>query len=103
MGSEGFDAIKLRFYRFIRRHAPPDRVSKSRYSLGLFMLLLSLVFAVLEPYFFHFISVFDNYRLSFKIVGDLLMISSFLVLGGEFWDKVRALFIHEAVVQIRHS
>jgi hypothetical protein len=103
MGREGFDAIKSRFYSFIKRHGPPDRVSKTRYSIGLVMLLLPLIFAVLGPYFSHFIPVFDSYRLSFSIVGDLLVISSLLVLGGEFWDKVRALFIHDAVVQIRHS
>jgi hypothetical protein len=103
MGREGFDVIKSRFYSFIKRHGPPDRVSKTRYSVGLVMLLLPLVFAVLGPYFSHFIPVFDSYRLSFSIVGDLLVISSLLVLGGEFWDKVRALFIHDAVVQIRHS
>jgi hypothetical protein len=103
MGREGFDVIKSRFYSFIKRHGPPDRVSKTRYSVGLVMLLLPLVFAVLGPYFSHFIPVFDSYRLSFSIAGDLLVISSLLVLGGEFWDKVRALFIHDAVVQIRHS
>ncbi len=103
MGREGFDVIKSRFYSFIKRHGPPDRVSKPRYNLGLAMLLLPLVFAVLGPYFFHFIPVFDSYRLSVSIVGDLLVISGLLVLGGEFWDKVRALFIHDAVVQIRHS
>jgi hypothetical protein len=29
-----------------------------------------------------------------------MFISSFFVLGGDFWDKVRALFSHEAKVQI---
>jgi len=103
MGREGFDAIKSRFYSFIKRHGPPDRVSKTRYRLGLVMLMLPLVIALLGPYFSHFIPVYDTYRLSFSIVGDLLVIASLLVLGGEFWDKVRALFIHDAIVQIRHS
>jgi hypothetical protein len=33
-------------------------------------------------------------------VGDLLLISSLFVLGGDFWDKLRALFVHGAKVQI---
>jgi hypothetical protein len=34
---------------------------------------------------------------------DLLLFSSLFVLGGDFWDKIRGLFIHDAVVQIHQS
>ena len=100
-GREGFDAIKSRFYRFIKRHGPADRVSKTRYNIGLVMLTLPLLIALLEPYVSHFIPVYDTYRLAFSIAGDLLVLSSLLVLGGEFWDKVRALFIHDAIARSR--
>ena len=103
MGKEGFDVIKSRFYRFIKKHGPPDRVGKTRYNLGLVMLIPPLLIGVLGPYFSHFIPVYDTYRLSFSIIGDLLVISSFLVLGGEFWDKVRALFIHDVIAQTRRA
>jgi hypothetical protein len=33
----------------------------------------------------------------------LLLISSLFVLGGDFWDKVRALFVHAARVEIRRT
>jgi hypothetical protein len=29
--------------------------------------------------------------------GDLLFIGSLIVLGGDFWDKVRSLFVHDAI------
>jgi hypothetical protein len=31
-------------------------------------------------------------------VEDTLFLTSFFVLGGEFWDKVKGLFIYEATV-----
>ena len=35
-----------------------------------------------------------------NVIGDLMFLASFFVLGGEFWDKVRALFLHEAKAQL---
>jgi hypothetical protein len=32
----------------------------------------------------------------YVIGGDVLLVSSLFVLGGEFWDKLRALFVHDA-------
>ncbi len=34
--------------------------------------------------------------LPFAVGGDLLLLSSLFVLGGNFWDKVRALFLYDA-------
>jgi hypothetical protein len=31
-----------------------------------------------------------------NIVGDLIFIGSFFVLGGDFWDKLRSLFVRTA-------
>ena len=33
----------------------------------------------------------------FAIAGDVVFLASFFVLGGEFWDKFRALFMPTAV------
>jgi hypothetical protein len=30
----------------------------------------------------------------------MVFVASLFVLGGEFWDKVRALFIHQAEVHV---
>jgi hypothetical protein len=30
------------------------------------------------------------------LLGDAMMLVSLFVLGGEFWDKLRALFVHRA-------
>ncbi len=31
---------------------------------------------------------------TYAIVGDLLLLTSLFVLGGDFWDKLRSLFVH---------
>ncbi len=36
---------------------------------------------------------------SFLKVGDLLLVASLFVLGGEFWDKLKSLFVYGAKVQ----
>jgi hypothetical protein len=62
------------------------------------MFLLSILFGWLAPYGPHFVPGYEGQRFLVNLIGDLLLISSLFVLGGEFWDKLRALFIHGAVV-----
>lgn len=100
MGKKGFDYLKQLFFGFIKKHGPPERVSRARYRLGLVMFSLPLLFAWLGPYFAHHIPGYETHRLMVSIIGDLMLISSLFVLGGEFWDKIRALFIHGANAQV---
>jgi hypothetical protein len=34
-----------------------------------------------------------------SLIGDVMFVASLFVLGGDFWDKIRALFSHSARVQ----
>ncbi len=60
------------------------------------MLVLPLLFAWLSPYLGRHIPGYASQPLAFAIAGDALLLSSLLVLGGEFWDKLRSLFHHGA-------
>jgi hypothetical protein len=88
-----------RFYKF----GPPDRVSPVRYRIGLVMFLLPIVFGWLGPYGAHKITGYEAYRLVIIVIGDLMFVASMFVLGGDFWDKVKALFAHSARVQFNGS
>ena len=33
---------------------------------------------------------------SFALAGDIMLIASLFVLGGDFWDKLRSLFVYDA-------
>jgi len=47
----------------------------------------------------HKIPGYETHRFVVSLIGDLMFVASFLVLGGDFWDKIRSLFIHRARVQ----
>jgi len=99
MGKSGFNLIKGRIFSFLKKHGPPDRVSLTRYRIGLVMFVLPIVFGWLGPYGAHHISGYETHRLVVILIGDLMFVASLFVLGGDFWDKISALFIHRASVQ----
>lgn len=96
MGKSGYNLIKERIFGFLKRHGPPDRVSLTRYRIGLVMFVLPIVFGWLGPYGAHQIPGYEAHRFTVNVIGDVMLMSSLFVLGGDFWDKVRALFIYEA-------
>ena len=100
MGKSGFNYIKERFFGFIKKYGPPERVSQTRYRIGLVMFSLPLLFGWIGPYISPHIPGYEANRFVLNIIGDLLLVSSLFVLGGEFWDKVRGLFVHDARVQL---
>ena len=96
MGKSGYNLIKERIFSFFKKHGPPDRVSLTRYRIGLAMFVLPIVFGWLGPYGAHQIPGYEAHRFTVNVIGDVMLISSLFVLGGDFWDKVRALFIYKA-------
>jgi len=100
MGKSGYNLIKEKFFSFLKKHGPPDRVSLTRYRIGLVMFVLPLLFAWLGPYGAHRIPGYEAHRFVVSLIGDMVFVTSLFVLGGEFWDKVRALFIHQAEVHV---
>jgi hypothetical protein len=100
MGKEGFNYIKTRVFGFLKKLAPPDRVSKTRYYIGLIMFIAPLLFGWLGPYFTYKIPGYEAHQLIVSLAGDIMFLLSFFVLGGDFWDKIRALFMHGAKAKL---
>jgi len=100
MGKEGFNYIKGKFWGFFKKMAPSDEVSPARYRVGLVMFLLPILFGWLAPYGGQRIPGYEDYLFAANLIGDLLLVSSLFVLGGNFWDKLRGLFIHRAKIQL---
>ena len=96
LGKPGFEWLKGKLVGFLGRFAPPDQVSRTRYTVGLVMFALPLFFGWLQPYVIGYLAPISRVSLMYHLTGDLLFISSFFVLGGDFWDKVRSLFVHQA-------
>jgi len=97
-GKEGFNYIKSKMYGFLKKHGPPDAVSKTRYKLGLVLFLIPILVGLFLPYFTHLIPFYEEYRNLINAIGDIVLLTSLFVLGGDFWDKLRALFIYGANV-----
>jgi hypothetical protein len=96
LGKSGFEYIKSKVFSFIRRAAPHGQVSRFRYRVGLTMLLLHVIFANLIFYAPDLITGYGENRLAVNLVAEFLFIVTLFVLGGEFWEKLRALFIYDA-------
>jgi hypothetical protein len=96
MGKAGFARLKQLFGRVLRKYGPPERVSRTRYRIGLVMFTLPLLLAWLGPYLHHYLPGFDRHPLVWHVGGDLMFVLSLFLLGGEFWDKLRSMFVHGA-------
>jgi hypothetical protein len=101
MGKDGFNYIKGKVFAFFKRHALPKEVSLTRYRIGLVLFLLPLLFGWLAPYGTELIPGYESHRLAVNLGGDFLLILSLFMLGGEFWDKVKALFVYGARTQFQ--
>ena len=99
LGKSGFHYLTARTLAGLRRFGPPQVVSRTRYRIGIGMLMIPWIFSYLIAYAPQQIPGYAEYRLSMNLAMDFIFIASFFVLGGEFWDKFRALFIHGAKVE----
>jgi hypothetical protein len=80
----------------LKRYGPPNKVGPMRYKIGLVLFSLPIFFGWISIYAARWIPGFESQPLIYAVGGDLLILVSLFVLGGDFWDKVRALFIHNA-------
>jgi len=98
LGKSGYSYLKHRLLGLIGRLAPPEKVSAVRYRIGLVLFVLPLLFAWITPYLGDLIPGYAEQRIAFAVVGDLMLLSALYLLGGEFWGKLRRLFICDTEV-----
>ncbi|HEY6644060.1 hypothetical protein [Povalibacter sp.] len=97
MGKPGFAYLKSLVGAYFRRFAPPATVSAARYRIGLILLITPIVLSSLGDYLsLYLIPLRQEYPYLIAMAGDLLILAGLFVLGGDFWDKLRSLFVHEA-------
>lgn len=99
MGKPGFVHLKKIVAKYFKKYGPAERVSRNRYRFGLILFIFPLLMAWTLPYIGHLLPFYQENLLTFSIAGDVLFVSSLFVLGGEFWDKLQALFVYEANVE----
>ena len=99
MGKPGYELLKEKIGRFIKPLLPPDRVSSTRYNIGLAMFCLPLIFGLAEPYLAHYFPKIKDLPLTWHLGLDLIFVLSLFVLGGDFWDKLSGLFKYDVRAQ----
>lgn len=96
LGKAGFEYLKGILFSLLRRLAPADRVGVVRYRIGLGLFLVPVLFGWLSVYVPDLIPGFVDHPTVYALTLDLMLVLSLFVLGGDFWDKFRALFVHGA-------
>ena len=96
MGKSGYAYIKSRVFGFLKRYGPPREVGRARYTVGLVMFALPILGGWLTPYLGGVLPGYEGNAVALAIAGDAIWLASLFVLGGDFWDKLRALFVHGA-------
>lgn len=98
LGKQGFALLRGKLFALLHRHTQPKAITAGRYRLGLVMFCIPLLAGWLGPYLARVVPVLSMEQASLMpvILLDLMFAGSFLVLGEEFWEKVRRLFIYEA-------
>ena len=96
LGKQGFQYLKKSILSWFRKYGPPDTVSKPRYNVGLVFFSLSILSGIVLPYIWELVPIIKDNLLYILISGDVLLIISLFVLGGDFWDKLRSLFVYHS-------
>ena len=103
MGKGGYAYIKNRIFGLLKQYGPLAEVSRTRYNFGLVMFAVPIAFGWIAPYAAAIIPGYLGNETTYALVGDLLLLASLFVLGGDFWDKLHALFKHDAKAKFPKS
>jgi hypothetical protein len=96
MGKENFDRIIQRVKGGLGGLKPARDVSRSRHVVGLVLFLAPALFAWIASYIPSLMPAEYTLRVAVNLGIDAIFLAGLFVLGGDFWDKVRALFVREA-------
>ena len=97
LGREGFNYLKGLVFGTIRRHVLPAEVGPTRHAVGLVLFVVPLILAWIAPYVGEIAPGLGRDTVRDGVIGDVLLIVSLAILGGGFWEKLRALFSRRAV------
>jgi hypothetical protein len=98
MGKDNFERIWAGAMRLLTALKPAGNVGRTRYKWGLYMLVGPTLYAWIASYVPSWLPEDYVLRILVNVGLDFITLASLFVLGGDFWDKVRALFLHDARV-----
>jgi hypothetical protein len=93
LGKSGFQLLKRVFISSLSRWVFPEQVGPVRHRIGVAMFLLPVLFGWLQPYIAYLFPDSGVQQPLYVVSGDVVFVLSLFVLGGDFWEKLRNLFI----------
>ena len=96
MGKENFERIVNAAKGFLKSMKPAGNVGRTRYTIGLVLLIGPLLFTWIASYIPSLMPEAYAVRVWVNLALDAAVLVSLFVLGGDFWDKLRALFLYQA-------
>jgi len=96
MGRENYELFRLKAAAVLRRIKPAGDVGPARHRAGLVMLLAPLVPAYLQAFKPEWLPDGSPFRWPAMVAAHLVCLAGLFMLGGDFWDKLHALFSREA-------
>ena len=93
LGKSGFLFLKQHLFSTVAHLVFPDQVGPWRHRVGLLMFLLPLLFGWAQPYLAYLYPASGIQQPMYAAVSDAVFVLSLFVLGGEFWEKLRNLFV----------
>ena len=99
-GKDGFAYIKATVFGYLKRYLPPKKVGATRYRIGLVLFVIPLLYGWAVPYAGGYIPMYEANAFAYALTGDIMLAVSLFLLGGDFWEKLRSLFMHHATAMI---
>lgn len=93
LGKKYITYFKEKIYGFFRLKKIPKPVSKTRYYFGLFCFIFSVVPLYIAAYFPEILPHDELEKHLITATGDLVFVLSFFILGANFWEKFKRLFV----------
>lgn len=93
VGKDGFMQLRSLALGWIRSVIFSRRISKARYQVGLVLFVIPFLMAWVSPYL-RAVTNKPAGSLGPAIIGDAILITSLFVLGEDFWEKLRQLFVY---------
>ena len=103
LGKAGFSYLKSKIFSWFKKYGPPDTVSLTRYRIGLIFFIVPILLGFVLPYVWELVPFIKQYLLFIVISGDVILLISLFILGGDFWDKLRSLFIYKSRAVMTHN
>ena len=96
MGRAGHERIKAWAARLLPRIELDRDIGPVRHAIGLVLFVVPLLLGLIMPYVLLKRPLAQDLALALHAGGDLMFLISVFVLGGDFWEKLRGLFVRTA-------